>query len=189
MLHNSLKSHVHKIHCHTGGAIAIDLFFKHDFKFHIISIYLSSTNSSYRHNTQQKVTQWIQQALSLNLHPIILGDFNTSSNTNNSLISKTRILFFLYNNNMYDLADHTNKTQHTWESSRFKSWIDYIWAHDSIITYFTNFLLTDSTTSTFSDHSILVSQWKFLFASSNRLHRKNKSKRRIFSYKLKTPEK
>jgi ribonuclease HI/endonuclease/exonuclease/phosphatase family metal-dependent hydrolase len=189
MINNSLKSHIHKILCCPGGAIAIDLYFKHDFKFRIISTYLSSTNSSNRHNTQQKVTQWIQQALSINLHPIILGDFNISPNINNPLMSKTPIISFLHNNNMYDLADHTNNTQHTWESSRYKSRIDYIWAHDTIIPYLTNFSLIDSSNSTNSDHCILVSQWEFPFAFSNRLHHKNKSKRRIFNYKLMTTEK
>ena len=76
MINNSLKSHIHNIHTHPGGAIAVDLFFKHDFKFRIISVYLSSTNQQYRNQTQDKVISWIQQALSLNLHPIILGDFN-----------------------------------------------------------------------------------------------------------------
>src|SRR5260363_218315 len=68
MLHNSIKSHVYKILSHPGGAIAIDLYFKHDFKFRIISIYLSSTNQIYRKNTQQATIQWIQQALSSNIH-------------------------------------------------------------------------------------------------------------------------
>ena len=40
MINNWLKPHVYKIHNLLGYAIAIDLFFKHNFKFHIISIYL-----------------------------------------------------------------------------------------------------------------------------------------------------
>ena len=57
MLSNNLTLHIHKILKHEGGAIAIDLFFKHDFKFRIISVYLSSTDISRRNSTQTKVSQ------------------------------------------------------------------------------------------------------------------------------------
>ena len=55
MLSNNLTPHIHKILKHEGGAISIDLFFKHDFKFRIISVYLSSTDISCRNSTQTKV--------------------------------------------------------------------------------------------------------------------------------------
>ena len=45
MIRNSLAPHIHHISTVAGHAIAIDLFFKHDFKFHIISIYLSSNDA------------------------------------------------------------------------------------------------------------------------------------------------
>ena len=44
MISNSLKPHIHKIQKHNGGAIGIDIFFKNNFKFRIISVYLSSGN-------------------------------------------------------------------------------------------------------------------------------------------------
>ena len=115
MIHKSVKNYIHKITLFPGYAIAVDLFFKHDFKFRIISVQLSLTNQQYRNQTQDKVISWIQQALSLNLHhlhPIILGDFN-ASNTSYQSISKFKLLSYLHNNNMYDLADHTNNLQNT----------------------------------------------------------------------------
>ena len=57
MLSNNLTPHIHKILKHEGGAISIDLFFKHDFKFRIISVYLSSTDISRRNSTQTKGNQ------------------------------------------------------------------------------------------------------------------------------------
>jgi len=45
MIHKSIKCHIHKILLSSGYAIAVDLFFKHDFKFRIISIYLSNFSS------------------------------------------------------------------------------------------------------------------------------------------------
>ena len=188
MLYNSIKSHVYKILSHPGGAIAIHLYFKHDYNFRIIFIYLSSTNQIYRNNTQQATIQWIQQALSSNIHPIILGDFNASSTFSTSNIAKTQIFSFLHNNNMYDLADHTNNLEHTWTSSQYSSRIDYIWAYDSIIPFLTKFSTHSSITSTNSDHLILLSQWVFPFALSNKLRHKTRSKRRVFNYKAMTKE-
>ena len=52
MISNYLKSHIYKIQKHKGGAIAIDLFFKNDFKFRIISVYLSSGDITRRNKTQ-----------------------------------------------------------------------------------------------------------------------------------------
>ena len=81
MINNTIKPHIHNIHTHSGGAIAIDLFFKNNFKFRIISVYLSSTNSLTRQATQNKVIHWIQDALSTNLLPIILGILTQTQNT------------------------------------------------------------------------------------------------------------
>ena len=46
LIRNKLQPHIHNILNHPGGAIAIDLYFKHDYKFRIISTYLSSTDNS-----------------------------------------------------------------------------------------------------------------------------------------------
>ena len=56
MLSNNLTPYIHKILKHEGGAIAIDLFFKHDFKFRIITVYLFSANILYRNSLQTKVS-------------------------------------------------------------------------------------------------------------------------------------
>jgi hypothetical protein len=54
MIRNNIRPHIHNVLTHPGGAIALDIFFKHDYKFRIISVYLSSTNSSERKSTQDK---------------------------------------------------------------------------------------------------------------------------------------
>ena len=59
MLSNNLILHIHKILKHEEGAISIDLFFKHNFKFWIILVYLSSTDILRRNSIQTKVNQWI----------------------------------------------------------------------------------------------------------------------------------
>ena len=113
MVNNNLKLYIHNVLTYPEGAVAIDLFFKYDFKFRIISVYLSTSNKSYRDSAQEKAMQWIQQALGLNLLPIVLGDFNASTNYISSASSKTRLLSYLYSINMYDLADHTANQQNT----------------------------------------------------------------------------
>ena len=79
MINNKLKPYIHNVIIHFEGAVAIDLFFKYDFKFRIISVYLSTSNKSHRDSAQEKAILWIQQALSSNLLPVVLGDFNTST--------------------------------------------------------------------------------------------------------------
>src|SRR6185312_4157714 len=104
MIKNHLQPHVHKILNHPGGAIAIDLFLKQDFKFRIISVYLSSTNSNTRKETQQTVISWIRYALQHQLRIIILGDFN-SQDTPTTFIStsiKFQLANYLHSINMYD---------------------------------------------------------------------------------------
>jgi exonuclease III len=110
MINNTIKPHIHNIHTHLGGAIAIDLFFKNNFKFRIISVYLSSTNSVTRQAIQNKVIHWIQNALSANLLPIILGDFNTYTEYQSSYSAKTKLLSFLQSQNMYDLLTTLQQT-------------------------------------------------------------------------------
>ena len=113
MVRNSLQPHIHNVLCHPGGAIAIDLYFKHDYKFRIISVYLSSTDILIRNQTQNEVIKWIQQALSLNLNLIILGDFNASIQLEIPSSTKFKLISHLHNLNMYDLANYTNNFQHT----------------------------------------------------------------------------
>ena len=187
MISNILQPHVHNILNHPGGAIAIDIFFKHDFKFRIISVYLSSTNSTTRNKTQNKVIQWLQQALQHQLHPIILGDFNASMLTSLPSSSKYLLLNHLNRSNMYDLASYTNTLDHTWSSNRYSSRIDYIWAAQPIIPYLTTFYLDDPSSSTHSDHQILISQWSF--PTCQQPKHKHRNKRRTFNYKAMTTEK
>jgi exonuclease III len=182
MLSNSLTPHIHKILKHEGGAIAIDIFFKHDFKFRIISVYLSSTDISRRNSTQFKVTQWIQQALNQQLYPIVLGDFNVDISKTNLTNIKSRLVNFLIGNNLYDLADHISNTSYTWHNNQTRTRIDYIWCYESIIPYLQKFTLEDPSTSTGSDHMILVSTWLFPHANSPKQKQKFKANRRIFDY-------
>src|SRR5438876_654322 len=107
MINNKLKLYIHNVLIHHEGAIAIDFFFKHNFKFRIILVYLSTSNKPHRDSAQEKAITWIKQALSLNLLPIVLGDFNASTNYISSASFKICLLSYLYSINMYDLADHT----------------------------------------------------------------------------------
>src|SRR5205085_3159587 len=132
MISNYLKSHIYKIQKHKGGAIAIDLFFKNDFKFRIISVYLSSGDIIRRNKTQTKVIQWIQQAQTLKLHPIVLGDFNIDNSQTKPSHSKSRLINFLQANNLYDLAYYTNNYLPTWHNNQLSSKINYIWCYQPL---------------------------------------------------------
>ena len=57
MINNNLKPYIHNVLTHHEGAVVIDLFFKHDFKFRIISVYLSTLNKSHRDSAQEKAIQ------------------------------------------------------------------------------------------------------------------------------------
>ena len=81
MIQNYLKPHIYNILQFPGYAIAIDLFFKHDFKFWIISTYLTCDNSLLRLLAQNTIIQWIQEAEHKNILPIIMEDFNATNNS------------------------------------------------------------------------------------------------------------
>ena len=183
MINNWLKPHIHKIHNLPGYAIAIDLFFKHDFKFRIISVYLPCDDTQLRLTVQNTVISWLQQATSSNLQPIILGDFNAPNDNPHSSSIKYKLLHFLQYNNMYDLAAHTQSLTNTWQSSRFQSQINYIWANYSIIRYLTSYYTDDPKTSTDSDHKILTSSWSFPYAYSGKRRSATKTRKRTFFYK------
>jgi hypothetical protein len=125
MIRNNLKPHIHSIHTHPGGAIALDIFFRSNIKLRIISVYLSSTDMTTRNQTQNTVINWIQQAAQLHIHPIILGDFNTQDNIHSSS-SKYKLINFLNNTNMYDIGAHLNNKHSTWSNNTSSSRIDYI---------------------------------------------------------------
>ena len=175
--------HIHKIISIPGYALLIDLLFKHDFKFHIISTYLSNDDSTSRLNIQNTIIQWLQEANTLNLLPIVLGDFNASTNNIHSSSIKYKLLQHLSYNNMYNLASHTDSSAPTWQSSRYSSEIDFIWAHHTILTYLTSFDTDDANSSSLSDHKILTSRWCFLYALHRQRRFKTYSHRRVFSYK------
>jgi endonuclease/exonuclease/phosphatase family metal-dependent hydrolase len=169
MIHKSIKTHIHKILLHSGYAIAVDLFFKHNFKFRIISVYLPCDDSQLRLQVQNTAIQWIQQAISLNIQPIVLGDFNASDNNIQSSSIKYKLLHFLQYNNMYNLAAYTQTSASTWQSNRYHSSIDYIWANQPLLRYLNNFTIDDPDTSTQSDHKILTSHWCFPHAYIGKL--------------------
>src|SRR6185436_10206258 len=100
MIQNYLKPHIHNILKFHGYAIAIDLFFKHDFKFRIISTYLPCDDSQLRLLAQNTIIQWIQEAEHKNILPIVIGDFNATNDTQSPSI-KSKLLSFLQHNNMY----------------------------------------------------------------------------------------
>src|ERR1041384_7163092 len=110
MVRNTLTPHIHSVHTVPGYAIAIDLFFKHDFKFRIISLYLPSNDAQLRLQTQNTIIQWLQQAKVSNIYPIVLGDFNASADNIHTQSIKLKLLQYLAYNNMYDLASHSNKS-------------------------------------------------------------------------------
>ena len=119
MINNWLRPHIYKIHNLPNYAIAIDLFFKHDFKFCIISVYLPCDDTQLRLTVQNTVISWLQQAMTSSLQLIILEDFNVSDNILHSSSIKYKLLHFLQHNNIYDLASHTQSLTNTWQSSRF----------------------------------------------------------------------
>ena len=164
MISNRLTLHIYNIITDPGYAIAIDILFKHDFKFSIISVYLPSDNPFTRLETQNLIIKWTQQAMALNLLPIVLGDFNANTDNIHSDSIKYKLLQYLSYNNMYNLASHTQNQEHTWHSSRYSSQIDHIWVYHPILTYLTSYTTDDSHTSTQSDHKILTSHWSFSYA-------------------------
>ena len=184
MVRNSLTPHIHKITSIPGYALLIDLFFKHDFKFRIISTYLPNDNTTLRLNTQNTIIQWLQEAHTLNLLPITLGDFNASTNNIHSNSIKYKLLQYLSYNNMYNLASHSNSSSPTWHSSRYSSEIDFIWAYHTILTYLTSFSTDDADSSSLSDHKILISRWSFPYAQHGQRRHKTRTRRRVFNYKI-----
>ena len=98
--------------------------------------------------------------------------------------SKYLLLNHLNRSNMYDLASYTNTLDHTWSSNRYSSRIDYIWAAQTIIPYLTTFYLDDPSSSTHSDHQILISQWSF--PTCQQPKHKHRNKRCTFNYKAMT---
>ena len=54
MINNNLKPYIYNMITYIEGAIAIDLLFKYNFKFRIISVYFSTSNKSHRDSAQEK---------------------------------------------------------------------------------------------------------------------------------------
>ena len=94
MIQKHLKPHVHKTLQFPEYAIAIDLFFKHDFKFRIISIYLPCDDLQLRLLIQNNIIQWIQEANTKNIQPIIMGDFNVTDNLQSHPLSSNLFITF-----------------------------------------------------------------------------------------------
>src|SRR5690349_2342574 len=84
---------------------------------------------------------------------------------------------------MYDLAVHTQSSTDTWNSSRYSSCIDYIWANHSILRYLNSYYDDDPNSSTKSDHQILISSWVFPYAFSGKCRISTRTRRRVFLYK------
>ena len=84
---------------------------------------------------------------------------------------------------MYNLAEHIQSFLPTWQSSRYQSTIDYIWAHNPILRYLSKFETDQSNTSTNSDHTILISRQSFLYALFKTRRYSTKTHRKVFDYK------
>ena len=84
---------------------------------------------------------------------------------------------------MYNLASHTDSSAPTWQSSRYSSEIDFIWAHHTILTYLTSFDTDDANSSSLSDHKILTSRWCFPYVLHEQRRFKTRTRRRVFNYK------
>jgi len=80
MISNILRPHIHNILTYPRYSIAIDFFFKHNFKFRIISVYLPSDDLQLSLDIQNNVIQWINQSLNNNIQPIIMRDLNAFQN-------------------------------------------------------------------------------------------------------------
>lgn len=187
MIHNFLQPHIHNCLTHPGGAIAIDLFFKSNIKLHIILVYLSSMDMTKRTATQTTIINWIQSALQHNLHPIILGDFNTH-NFNFRSSAKYRLINFLHHSNMYNVGAHFDNTHYTWSNNTYSSRIDYIWTDQFNIQFLLLYKLDTSDTSTRSDHLILNTSWTFPNAYSKCSHLHTGISHHVFNYKDMTSE-
>src|SRR5260364_211116 len=96
---------------------------------------------------------------------------------------KYKLLQFLQFNNMYYFAEYTQLFLPTQQSSRYQTTIDYIWAHNPILRYFSKFESDQSNTSTNSDHIILISRWSFLYALFKTRRYSTKTRRKVFGYK------
>ena len=182
MICNHLKPHVHSCLIHPGRAIALDFFFKSNIKLRIISVYLSSTDSTKRNDTQNTVIDWIKSARHLNLHPIILGDFNTQDSIHSSS-NKYKLINFLNHSNMYNIGAHFDNTHHTWSNNSSSSRIDYIWTDQSTIQFLLSYNLDSNNTSTLSDHLILLSSWTFPNTLSKFPRHHTDISHRVFNYK------
>ena len=78
----SLQPYIHCIKTMHSTVLAMDFFFLKNQKIRIISIYLSSANKELNKQTQQKVSKWVQQAITKNYETIVMRDFNFNRNKN-----------------------------------------------------------------------------------------------------------
>ena len=84
---------------------------------------------------------------------------------------------------MYNLATYTQTSTSTWQSNRYHSSIDYIWANQPLLRYLNSFTIDDPDTSTQSDYKILNSCWFFPYAYVGKPRYSTKTHRRTFLYK------
>src|ERR1041385_8049393 len=90
---------------------------------------------------------------------------------------------------MFDLGVYIDNKHYTWSNNTSHSRIDYIWTDSFNIQFFLSYKLDDSNTSTFSDHSILISTWTFTNAYSKHPRYHTGISCRIFNYKAMSTDK
>src|SRR5215216_2375642 len=117
LIRKSLADHIYH---HAGNLeryIYVDLQFPAHFKVRIINVYISSSNIHLCTQTIKEVSEIIQQALTKNIHIILLGDFNAvpSRSINPSKSNEFFALLKTYNifnscDLVHDNADITHTT-------------------------------------------------------------------------------
>ena len=76
LIKKHLASHIYKHAGNLSRYIYVDLQFPVRFKIRIINAYLPSNNLQLRTQVIKEVSEIIRQALSSNMHIILLSDFN-----------------------------------------------------------------------------------------------------------------
>src|SRR5215216_2403113 len=163
LIKKPLADHIYNHAGNLGRYIYVDLQFPARFKIRIINIYVSSSNVQLRTQTIKEVSEIIQQALTKNIHIILLGDFNAVPNRviNPSKSNEFFALLKTYNifnscDLVHDNADITHTTYRLSPTST-SSRIDHIFFSNAL----SNGILSSEVISVdpqYTDHSIVVTK-------------------------------
>ena len=118
---NSLCPYIHNIQTFEGYGIAIDLFFPGNQWYRIISVYNPCNDNNAREFLNQKIQQWIQNANTLKIETIVLGDFNYTLD-----YKQFKILSTIQASSLISILKQFNITIPTWNRAQSSSQIDDI---------------------------------------------------------------